>query len=275
MESFLNWSYSKKKFVENIAENIPDGIKTYVEPFVGGGDVLMWVMENMPDVKIVIADNNKNLINSYVQIRDNVNEVIMELEVMTGMFNSTMDKKMIYDYLVSEYNGGIGKMNPRNAALFIAINKTCYNGLYRLNKDGKFDVPYKNPRRIELFDRANLIAISEGLQKSTISCSSFERTKVGYKNAFYYFDPPYVKTDGDVLADKVATDFNQFDHMALRALCDDIDKHKNKFVVTNSNTADQFFQNLYSKYEVAELKIVTEDFNKGKMGTISNLLIHN
>ena len=178
---FLKWAGGKgqllNKFKEIYPQELINGeIKIYIEPFVGGGAVLFDILQNYQIEKAYINDINKELINCYRCIKANVEEVIKQLDILEKEYLTSEDRA-IYFYKVRDRYNEI-QLNAHydfeKCADFIFLNKTCFNGLYRVNKDGKFNVPhgkYKNPL---ICDKENLRSCSNLLQKVEISCGNYE-----------------------------------------------------------------------------------------------------
>ena len=198
---FLKWAGGKgqllNKFEEMYPQELINGeIDTYIEPFVGGGAVLFDVLQKYKVKKAVIVDLNKELINCYRCIKADVDELIKHLKTLQDEFLSLSDEKR-KDYFLkvrNRYNEIHlnGKYDFEKAADFIFLNKTCFNGLYRVNSKGEFNVPfgkYKNPL---ICDSENLILISKLLQNVEIRFGDYSICEE-YVNdkTFIYFDPPY------------------------------------------------------------------------------------
>ena len=196
---FVKWAGGKGQLLQYIGRLVTEavcknGIDTYIEPFVGGGSVLMWTLTNIPSIKkAVINDINKNLATAYSVVRDNpdglislLSEIDMEyksknIDGMEELYYSTRDK----------YNNG-GLTPVENTAAFIFLNKTCYNGLYRVSKKGEFNTPFSKYRNPNICDRNNITACSEVLKNVDILCGDFSNTQqYAGGNVFFYIDPPY------------------------------------------------------------------------------------
>lgn len=185
---FVKWAGGKRQLLPIITHNIPERFERYYEPFLGGGAVFLNLVSQDRKVKWFVSDLNSDLILSYTTIRDKVKELISALEVHAENY---FKNPSTYYYKIRESNpkGQIDKVSR-----LIFLNKTCFNGLYRVNSKGKFNVPlgrYVNPN---IVNKENLLAISEVLQSKGISikCQDFEDAlkHVG-KEDFVYLDPPY------------------------------------------------------------------------------------
>ena len=201
VKPFLKWVGGKCQLLSEIEKYYPFGngkIKKYAEPFVGGGAVLFDILSNYDLEKIYISDINAELINTYCIIRNDIDALIEMLYAMQSEF-IPMDvehRKVYYLTKRKRFNelkvNGKKSDNTEKAALMIFLNKTCFNGLYRVNKNGLFNVPmgsYKNPL---ICDKENLKAVSEKLQCVTIVCGDYRKSANFIDNStFVYFDPPY------------------------------------------------------------------------------------
>lgn len=198
---FLKWAGGKGQLLNEIKQYYPlldNNITKYAEPFVGGGAVLFDILNNFNIKEIYINDVNEELINTYRVIKENINELINILKLYQSEYIplDTEKRKFYYTEKRKRFNELKIKKNKKEniekAALMIFLNKTCFNGLYRVNKNGYFNVPmgsYKNPL---ICDENNLRAVSEKLQKVTIICGDYTKLiNLINENTFVYFDPPY------------------------------------------------------------------------------------
>ncbi len=185
---FVKWAGGKRQLLPIITNNIPERFERYYEPFLGGGAVFFNLISQGMKTKWFVSDLNSDLILSYNIIRDRVKELISALEVHAESYFKSPN---VYYYKIRENNpkGQIDKVSR-----LIFLNKTCFNGLYRVNNKGKFNVPlgrYVNPN---IVNKENLLAISRVLQSKDISikCQDFEvALKHVGKEDFVYLDPPY------------------------------------------------------------------------------------
>ena len=205
---FVKWVGGKRSILNLLITRLPQQYGRYVEPFVGGGALFFTVLPE----NAYLSDINKNLILTYMAIRDNVDEVIRLLEKHAAAHSKE------YYYVARENFGNT--TNPIEiAALFIYLNKTCYNGLYRVNSKGKFNVPigkYENPA---ILDPVNLHMVAKALQGVTLSQSTFSDI-VPQEKDFFYLDPPYHKT----YSQYKAGGFNENEHELLGEYCHQIDR---------------------------------------------------
>ncbi|HII36066.1 MAG TPA: DNA adenine methylase [Nitrosopumilaceae archaeon] len=185
---FVKWAGGKRQLMPTLSKHIPKKFDSYFEPFLGGGAVLFHLISENPKTKCFVSDLNSNLILSYITIRDRVEELISALKVHSENY---FKNPKTYYYQIRE-------SNPKNqidkVSRLLFLNRTCFNGLYRVNSKGKFNVPlgkYTNPN---IVNRENLLAVNHALQLNHISikCQDFTKTlETAQKNDFVYLDPPY------------------------------------------------------------------------------------
>lgn len=261
---FLKWAGGKGQLINTFDEMFPNEltegkIKTYIEPFVGGGAILFHVLQNYNIEKAYINDINKELINCYRCIQANVEEVINQLQNLEQDYLASDDRTNYFYKVRNRYNEIHlnGHYDFEKCADFIFLNKTCFNGLYRVNKDGKFNVPhgkYKNPL---ICDKDNLRLCAKLLQKVEISFGSYEQVLgKADNNTFVYFDPPYrplIENNSFVSYDK--SGFDDDDQIKLAEHYKALNDKKCLLMLSNSdpkntNKDDNFFDDLYKGFEI-------------------------
>lgn len=244
VKPFLKWAGGKGQLLKEIERYYPfaDGrIKKYAEPFVGGGAVLFDILSKYDLEEVYISDINAELINTYCVIRDNVDDLIKMLCSMQSDFIplDTNSRKAYYTEKREQFNdlkiNGNENISIEKAALMIFLNKTCFNGLFRVNKKGLFNVPmgaYKNPL---ICDEENLRAVSEKLQRVTIVCGDYRKSADFIdENTFVYFDPPYRPiTDTASFTAYTENLFNDEEQIELARFVDDMHKKGAKVVISN------------------------------------------
>ena len=286
VKPFVKWVGGKTQLLKEIENLIPNDITnskfTYVEPFVGGGAVLFWVLQKYKNIdKVVINDINLDLINSYLTVKNNVNELILilkEWEYEYNMLNNRID----YYYDKRKLFNSRTLNSLYQSALFIFLNKTCFNGLYRVNKKNEFNVPmgsYKNPT---ICDVKNLRAVSDILKDVIILNGDFEDTlKYAYNNTIFYLDPPYkplTKTSSFTSYSKL--NFNDDEQVRLSKFCKNINNQNSKFILSNSDVKsidnNDFFDKLYSGFKFKKVLAKRSiNSNPNKRGELTELLITN
>ena len=242
-EPFLKWAGGKSQLLKQFQALFPPRFNNYLEPFVGAGSVFFYLYntERLKGKKTILIDSNEELINCFLVIKENVERLI---SILKGP--KYVNKKEVYYRIRAE--------EPQDrferAARTIYLNKTCFNGLYRVNSKGKFNVPfgrYKNPL---ICDSKNLRAVSIALKNVKILCDDFEKClEYAGKGDFIYFDPPYQplsKTSNFTSYTKNA--FSEEDQKRLCEVFKRLDKMGCKIMLSNSDT--HFIRNLYKKYRI-------------------------
>jgi len=195
---FIKWVGGKSQLLEEIREKYPSKIEKYCEPFVGGGAVLFDILSKFQPKEILINDINKELINTYSQIKNNCEGMIYQLSELQNAYKNhevEENKEFFYEkrarYNELKVNGNEDE-NLEKAVLFIFLNKTCFNGLYRVNSKGLFNVPFNNAKNPLLCDEENLRACSQLLQNVDMRVGDYKECKDFIdSNTFVYIDPPY------------------------------------------------------------------------------------
>ena len=258
---FLKWAGGKGQLLKEIENYYPfvgGSITKYAEPFVGGGAVLFDILNKYDLDEVYISDINAELINAYCVVRDNVDVLLKMLYTMQNDFIplTTDERKAYYMQKRERFNelkvNGNENINIEKAALMIFLNKTCFNGLYRVNKKGLFNVPmgsYKNP---VICDENNLRAVSEKLQKVTVVCADYRKSADFIdKNTFVYFDPPYRPiTDTANFTAYTENLFNDEEQTHLADFFEKMNLCGARLLVSNSdpknsNPNDNFFESIY------------------------------
>lgn len=287
---FVKWVGGKTQLLEDIKKALPMDMAyrenvTYVEPFVGGGAVLFWILQEYPNItRAVINDINAELICTYRVIQNDVENLIVELRWLQEQYLplNAEDRKDFFMTQRERFNE-TGKTDVETAALFIFLNRTCFNGLYRVNSKGKFNVPhgrYSNPK---ICDEETLRADSALLQRVEILCGDFSRTgKYAGENALYYFDPPYRPlTETSAFTSYSKDGFDDAEQTRLRDFCDRIAANKSLFVASNSDPQnvdndDGFFDHLYGMFNIKRVSATRMINSKGDgRGGISEIMISN
>ena len=290
---FVKWAGGKAGLIPQITKYYPEALKTghidkYVEPFVGGGAILLDVLQKYEVKEAYAYDTNQDLVNAYNVIKTDVEDLIKKLKKYEDEYLPlNMESRKDYYYDVrDEYNSAEvkeGKLSTKRAAQFIFLNRTCFNGLYRVNQSGDFNVPmgkYKNPT---ICDEENLRELSKLLQNVEIICGDYQDTiDLVDNNTFVYFDPPYRPlsvTSGFTSYTK--EDFDDEDQKQLAMYYKKLDTKDAKLMLSNSNPKnvnenDTFFDDIYSGYTINELQANRMiNSNSTKRGKISELLIIN
>ena len=288
---FLKWAGGKTQMISDIKRALPEEITksnfTYIEPFVGSGAVLFWMLENFPNIQnAVINDINEDLINTYRTIASKPNELISILQILQDEFHSLESKaeeKKEYYYKKRELYNTRKEEKSGQAALFIFLNRTCFNGLYRVNKSNGYNVPMGSYKKPTICDDQNILAVSNVLQKVEILCGDYEATLNNTStNSFFYFDPPYKPLSNTSSFNSYAKDeFNDEEQIRLRNFCSKLESEGHKWMLSNSDvkgkdTNDNFFDEIYSEFSISRVKARrTINANPEKRGELNELLITN
>lgn len=275
-QPFFKWVGGKRQIADIILDEFPPEIENYYEPFVGAGAILFRVLQEYPNLKHVhINDSNIDVVWAYAYVRDSVDKLIDGLKEIEKEYNSSEDKQGFYYKRRTEFNELIREddYNLRRTVLFLFLNKTCFNGMYRVNRHGNFNTPYNYAKEVK-FDYENLRVCSNLLQKVTITCGDYSYA-LPNEPAVVYLDPPYRPLNGGAEIGYTATGFNDEEQVRLR---DNINKMKStcKVILSNSDTKDRFFDNLYKGYNIQRIQArrnINRDGN-GR-GKIDELLIKN
>ena len=290
---FVKWAGGKTQLLSQINQYLPieltDGkIKTYIEPFVGGGAVLIEVLQKYEVENAIAFDINADLINCYLVIKNNVEELIKELAIKEAKYkNLEDDKRKEYYYEIrTEYNSYELEdevINIKRASEFIFLNKTCFNGLYRVNKNNKFNVPFNNAKNPLICDAENLRNLSKLIQNVNFICGDYQKINNFVDNkTFIYFDPPYRPLTGTSDFTSYTKDsFNDDDQRNLGRFYKEQSLKGAKVMLSNSNPKnvsleDKFFEEIYDGFNLNEVMAHRNINSKGDgRKLISELLITN
>lgn len=288
---FLKWAGGKTQLINDIEKALPKDFQkkkyTYVEPFVGSGAVLFWMLNNFTNIeKAVINDINEDLINTYRTIASKPNELISVLQILQNEFHGLEgqdEAKKEYFYKKRERFNTRKEEEIVQAALFIFLNRTCFNGLYRVNKKNEYNVPMGSYNRPTICDEENILAVSKALQKVEILCGDYENTlNEATINSFFYFDPPYKPLSNTSSFNSYAKDeFNDEEQIRLRNFCTKLEQLGHKWMLSNSDVKgkdpnDNFFDEIYSAFSISRVKARRSiNANSEKRGKLNELLITN
>ena len=273
--------------MSEIRTKYPQKIERYCEPFVGGGAVLLDVLANYNPNEVIINDINAALINTYQQVQSNVDALISQLDKMQSEFwkaDSEL-RKTLYTDNREKFNSLINckDNNLDKASLFIFLNKTCFNGLYRVNHKGLFNVPIGSYKKPPICDAENLRYISKLLQNVEIKCGDYKDcTDFIDANTFVYIDPPYRPLT--VTASFTSYNENEFgdqQQIELGHFIDEITEKGAKVVASNSDPKnaddnDNFFDDLYAEYKIERVSAKRMINSKAAgRGNINEIIICN
>ncbi|MDD4385118.1 MAG: Dam family site-specific DNA-(adenine-N6)-methyltransferase, partial [Bacteroidales bacterium] len=249
--------------------------------------VLFWLLNRYPKIeKAVINDINSDLTNTYKVISTSPKELISVLSLMQNEYyalENNQEKKSTYYYKKRECYNSRKSDKIAQAALFIFLNRTCYNGLYRVNKKNEFNVPMGSYKKPTICDAENILVVSKALQKVEILCGDFEQTlNYAGNNSFFYFDPPYKPLSNTSSFNSYAKDeFDDEHQIRLKNFCSRIDSMGYKWMLSNSDVKgfdgnNNFFDELYSEFKIGRVKATRRiNSNANKRGELNELLITN
>ena len=291
IKPFIKWVGGKTQLLPEIRKFYPFSprITKYAEPFVGGGAVLFDILGSTDLQEVYISDLNSELINSYIVIRDSVTELLGILQQKQNEYLPLDSEKRKEHFYAQRDNFNNLNHTPSEdnriirAALMIYLNKTCFNGLYRVNRRGDYNVPmgaYKQPL---ICDKENLLSLSKKLQRVKIQQANYKEVdSFADENTFVYFDPPYrplTKTAN--FTSYTETDFNDAEQLELAGFIKNLSSRGCKVLASNSDPKnadknDNFFDNAYSGLNIHRVQASRMINSKGSSrGKISELLISN
>ena len=264
---FVKWAGGKRQLLKQLEPYLPASITSYVEPFVGGGAMFYYLL---PD-RAVLIDNNPMLINAYRVIKNNVEELIEQLQ------NHRNESEYYYSVRGADRTPEFAKWSPvQKASRILFMNKCCFNGLFRVNSKGFFNVPfgkYKNPN---FCDAENLRAVHEILQNVEIVSGSFERVlEFAKSDSFVYFDPPYVPLSKTAhFTGYTKESFGEDDQRRLKEVFHELDKRGCQCMLSNSSTP--LIQELFEEYTIKIVKAKRAiNRNANARGAIDEIVVMN
>ncbi|MBQ8269769.1 MAG: DNA adenine methylase [Bacteroidaceae bacterium] len=286
---FVKWAGGKTQLLEEVRKSLPSDMHlrnevSYIEPFVGGGAVLFWILQTYPNIKrAIINDINTELICTYRIIQSDVENLI---NLLTNIQNHyiALNQTERKDYFLEKrklYNSKKCS-NLETAALFIFLNRTCFNGLYRVNSKGEFNVPHGKYANPKICDKENLIAVSNILQKVEILCGDFENTEIyANANSIFYLDPPYKPlSETSSFTSYTKNGFDDAEQVRLRDFCTRISKRKAHFIASNSDPMEangmSFFEQIYHQFKIKRVfatRLINA--NSNNRGLVSEIMIFN
>ena len=288
---FIKWVGGKTQLIEQLEALLPADFDTwenvtYIEPFVGGGAMLFYMLQTHSNIKsAIVNDINGDLTTCYRVVRDNPSELIFALKSIQRDYyalRSEEDRKQFFIQHRDEFNTKM--LDPiRNTTLFFFLNRTCFNGLYRVNKAGLFNVPFGRYEPPIICDANTIYADSELLQNVEILTGDYQQT-LGHArgNTLFYFDPPYRPLSNTSSFNDYAKEaFNDLAQRRLKEFCDQVEQAGYKFMLSNSdcfNTPlkDRFFEDLYLDYYIDRVWASRSvNANPAKRGKLQEILVHN
>lgn len=288
---FIKWVGGKSQLIEQLEAQLPADFDnwenvTYIEPFVGGGAMLFYMLQRYPNINhAIINDINSDLATCYRTVRDTPEQLISSLKDIEKAYLAleTEDGRKDFFMAVRErYNEK--NLDPiENTTKFFFLNRTCFNGLYRVNKKGLFNVPFGKYANPTICDPETIRKDSELLQRVEILNGDFEATfEYAHGNTFFYFDPPYRPLSNTSSFNDYAKEaFNDDAQIRLKEYCDRIHEAGFRFMLSNSdckgkNEEDNFFDVLYQAYQIERVWASRNiNSNPNKRGKLTEILVHN
>lgn len=274
---FLKWAGGKRQLLPDLISRLPKSIidskkiENYIEPFIGGGSFFFYLNNNYEIKNAYIADVNKDLILTYKTIQNNLNDLLVELKKLQDNYfkHTSLESKQIFFYEIrKEFNKNLEyklkkvskSFCAKRSAQVIFLNRTCFNGLYRQNKKGEFNVPfgkYKNPT---ICDEDNLKNVNLSLKNVIIEHGDFELSeKYSSKNSLIYLDPPYRPIKSTSSFTSYSKDnFSEEDQKRLAKYFTRLNKKRCSLILSNSDPknydkSDNFFDDLYNEFFITRV----------------------
>ena len=283
---FVKWVGGKTQLIDQLEALLPADFDkwenvTYIEPFVGGGAMLFYMLQTHSNIKsAIINDINTDLTTCYKVVRDKPSELVSSLKEIQSEYYALPDELARKDFFLQRREEFNTKAldSIRNTTLFFFLNRTCFNGLYRVNKSGLFNVPFGRYETPMICDPATIYADSKLLQNVEILTGDYQQTLAKAKgNTLFYFDPPYRplnNTSSFNDYDKEA--FNDLAQKRLKVFCDQVADAGYKFMLSNSDCPDMFFDDLYLQYVIDRVWASRNvNANASKRGKLQEILVHN
>lgn len=288
---FIKWVGGKTQLIGQLEAELPADFDnwentTYIEPFVGGGAMLFYMLQRYPCIQhAIINDINTDLCTCYQTVKNEPELLIEALYDIENTYHNlkTEEERKLFFLNVRERYNKKDLDAVENTTLFFFLNRTCFNGLYRVNKKGLFNVPFGKYVNPTICDPNTIRRDSELLQRVEILNGDFEVTfDYAHDNTLFYFDPPYRPlSNTSSFNDYTKDDFNDNAQIRLKEYCDKIHRAGHKFMLSNSdckgrNKEDNFFDNLYSSYQIERL-VASRSINSNphKRGKLTEILVHN
>ena len=270
MKPIIKWVGGKQGNLEHIRKLLPQTYNKYYEPFLGGGALLL----DLCPKEAVVNDINTELINMYIQVRDNPDTVINELRKFDYLHEGDPEPKLLYYDIRKDFNKCLGSNTPTQAARFIYLNKHCFNGLYRVNSKGEFNVPFNGKLTGASFHPEHLRDVAKQLKTVEFRCGDFESTlKDAKAEDFCFIDSPYAPLTPTSFVDYTKEGFSYEDHVRLAKTFKDLSDRGCYCMLTNHDT--ELIRELYKDYKITVVEVRRSinrngDGRKGKEVIITN-----
>lgn len=293
---FMKWAGGKSQLLSQFRQHLPPELEnysfTYVEPFVGGGAMLFYMLQQFHDIRrVVINDINSHLTQAYRDIKDHPEELVGQLKNIEREYLSIKEeasRKTFYLYMRRQFNSQSISPGIERTSLLLFLNRTCFNGLYRENSKGEFNVPFGRYAHPIICNEDLIFADSELLRKYDVKicCGDYKQTINEIEEqefTFFYFDPPYRPlSETSSFNTYVKEAFNDQSQRELALFCRQISsRQKCLWMLSNSdcsaaNPNDRFFEDIYDGFNIQ--RVVAKraiNANPGKRGKLTELLIKN
>ncbi len=272
---FLKWAGGKSKLIKLYEPFLPRSFQAYYEPFVGGGALFFYLYNTKTLAGAYLNDSNKELINLYKCLRDNPEELLEELATYEA---HKLHKEYYYQVRnLDRDHLTFNQLTPvQRAARVLYLNKTCYNGLYRVNKKNQFNVPFGNYKNPTIRDAANLRAVSRALQLTTLTCQDFQQAvSTAGPGDFIYFDPPYYPVSAtSFFTSYTETSFSARDQQRLAQTFRALDRRG--CLVMLSNSCMEPVLELYRGYRIERLMARRDINSRGNgRGLVPEIIVTN
>ena len=272
-QPFVKWAGGKSQLLAQFDPFLPTDAARYLEPFVGGGAVFFHLQHRLPDLRARLRDNNPELINAYTAVRDFPHELMERLDAHFANFRA--DRKN-YFYQIRGLHRIPESETVERAARMIFLNKTCFNGLWRVNSRGEFNVPIGTGARASLYDRQNILAASAALRNADLAAHDFLRAmKEARRGDFVYIDPPYVPLSRTAsFTSYTSENFGPKEQQELAALFAAAHKRGAKLMLSNSDTP--VVRDLYRDFDIHTVRARRAINRDGsKRGQITEVVVTN
>ena len=271
LEPFVKWAGGKRQLIPEIMKRLPVKYNNYYEPFIGGGALFFHLLPE----RAIINDINKELVNTYRQIKNNVEELLKNLENIDASIYG--DGKEYYYDIRDKFNHKIKKneTDVEQAAMFLFLNKHCFNGLYRVNSEGLFNVPF-NGKTGKTFDKEHIVEIHHKIQQTVVLEGDFEKAcSEAKKGDFLFFDSPYAPLNPSSFESYTKEGFNVENHIRLSRLFDELTRKGCYCMLTNHNTPfiNDLYKNKGYKMDVVSVKRLINSDAKNRKG--EEVIIYN
>lgn len=268
MKPILKWAGGKTQLLERLNRYIPDHYGRYYEPFFGGGALYF----NLQPTDAVINDFNPQLSNVYIQIKENPRALMKKLDELEKQYNDSREKLAVYYGNRDLFNQKLkaDECDLDSAALLIFLNKAGFNGLYRVNASGTYNVPSAKKEWIKLYDPENMYEVSQQLQTTEILTGDYaDAIATAEPYSFVFLDPPYYET----FENYTKGGFTEEDHKRLKEKMDELTRNKVYCILTNSN--ERFIRSLFKNYDIEVVDVKRNINRDGDARTGQEIIISN